>query len=449
MSDHMTDQLRAWSHGQAMLPPDPGGHNRALDRGAAEHLREVAPGLAPDASGYPFLSDERPPAADKYDARLPCPGCGVPLPPGAHHVCYAPPAPPAEATGESVETTIRNEVRRHPVGGYDYVHVERAAEAKGEQPCACAGHREPGDPLICRKRYSEMLEAIYEDDYGDTAELRDALLRHDLALRARAREAEERAEQVTEDRNSWRRTCETVTRERDEARGQRAHSTAEVGRLGLEVARLRDDFSTERAARVAAEAGWDAALTEANDLRLRVERLVEGAAKLTERAEEAEEEVRLADFRVKAAESRSDDFAARLAAAEAEVATLKTVALANQNAAIDLSGKLAAAEAEVKRLRLAWDDPEMDATDGAHPAWWRGNDAGVAGAVGIVTEALDEPLPLAGCVGGADLERVRQRIAALRERAERLEETGDRMAASIGADWPALTRAWAAAKGTK
>lgn len=35
----------------------------------------------------------------------------------------------------------------------------------------------------------------------------------------------------------------------------------------------------------------------------------------------------------------------RLAAAEAEVASLKKVALANQNAALDLSGKLDAAEA--------------------------------------------------------------------------------------------------------
>lgn len=36
-----------------------------------------------------------------------------------------------------------------------------------------------------------------------------------------------------------------------------------------------------------------------------------------------------------------------------------------------------------------WDDPELDLTDGAHPAWWRGNDAGVHGALDRVKEALD------------------------------------------------------------
>jgi hypothetical protein len=31
-------------------------------------------------------------------------------------------------------------------------------------------------------------------------------------------------------------------------------------------------------------------------------------------------------------------------------------------------------ESENTRLRKAYDDPELDATDGAHPAWWRGHD---------------------------------------------------------------------------
>ena len=37
-----------------------------------------------------------------------------------------------------------------------------------------------------------------------------------------------------------------------------------------------------------------------------------------------------------------------------------------------LRTELAAAQAELARLR---DDPELDGTDGAHPAWWRGHDA--------------------------------------------------------------------------
>lgn len=35
------------------------------------------------------------------------------------------------------------------------------------------------------------------------------------------------------------------------------------------------------------------------------------------------------------------------------------------------------------------DDPTFDATDGAHPAWWRGNDSGVAATVDIVNKILD------------------------------------------------------------
>jgi chromosome segregation ATPase len=222
---------------------------------------------------------------------------------------------------------------------------------------------------------------------------------------------------------TYERVAQEIANRHDDLAAANARAEEEernAARADEQSAAMIASLDTERAARVAAEAERDGTLTEANDLRLRVERLVEGAAKLTERAEEAEEEWRLADFRVKSAESRSDDFAARLAAAEAEV----------------------------KRLRLAWDDPEMDATDGAHPAWWRGNDAGVAGAVRIVNEALDEALPLAGCVGGADLERVRQRIAALRERAERLVRAGDDMAALLPAYSELLAR-WAAAKGTK
>lgn len=36
------------------------------------------------------------------------------------------------------------------------------------------------------------------------------------------------------------------------------------------------------------------------------------------------------------------------------------------------------------------DNKELDGTDAAHPAWWRGNDAGVLGAVGVIRRALEE-----------------------------------------------------------
>lgn len=121
-----------------------------------------------------------------------------------------------------------------------------------------------------------------------------------------------------------------------------------------------------------------------------------------------------------------------LAAAEAEAARLNGVV--DEHAADAMRAglerakterRLREATEEIVRVRLAYDDPSLDATDGAHPAWWRGSDAGVAGAVRIVNEALDGPLPLPGCVGGADLEAVRQRVAALRARVARLVEAGD------------------------
>jgi hypothetical protein len=35
-----------------------------------------------------------------------------------------------------------------------------------------------------------------------------------------------------------------------------------------------------------------------------------------------------------------------------------------------------------------WDDPYMDGTEGAHPAWWRGNEAGVLAVIKIINKAL-------------------------------------------------------------
>ena len=35
------------------------------------------------------------------------------------------------------------------------------------------------------------------------------------------------------------------------------------------------------------------------------------------------------------------------------------------------------------------DDPEFDATDAAHPAWWRGNDYGVLKTVSVVNKIMD------------------------------------------------------------
>ena len=36
------------------------------------------------------------------------------------------------------------------------------------------------------------------------------------------------------------------------------------------------------------------------------------------------------------------------------------------------------------------DSHDLDGTEAAHPAWWRGNDAGVLGAVRVITRALEK-----------------------------------------------------------
>jgi len=57
------------------------------------------------------------------------------------------------------------------------------------------------------------------------------------------------------------------------------------------------------------------------------------------------------------------------------------------------------------------DDPQWDATDFSHPAWWRGDDHGCAAVVRIVTAVLEGQQP--GTYGNPDLTALCQRIAAL------------------------------------
>lgn len=64
--------------------------------------------------------------------------------------------------------------------------------------------------------------------------------------------------------------------------------------------------------------------------------------------------------------------------------------------------------------RLAEDNPEWDGTDAAHPAWWRGNDAGVAATVRILADAMDGKDNGRGVIGYAPLEALRRRVIAAR-----------------------------------
>jgi hypothetical protein len=63
------------------------------------------------------------------------------------------------------------------------------------------------------------------------------------------------------------------------------------------------------------------------------------------------------------------------------------------------------------------DNPDWDSTDAAHPAWWRGNDAGVEAVVKIVSGILDGDKP--GTHGSKTLTALVHRIARLRAEGER------------------------------
>jgi hypothetical protein len=73
----------------------------------------------------------------------------------------------------------------------------------------------------------------------------------------------------------------------------------------------------------------------------------------------------------------------------------------------DLEGRLEAAEA----LR---DDPDLDGTDGAHPAFWRGQDDGVRGAVRVIKRALEGRDDGSGVVGYLGLQVLRQNVIKAR-----------------------------------
>lgn len=60
-----------------------------------------------------------------------------------------------------------------------------------------------------------------------------------------------------------------------------------------------------------------------------------------------------------------------------------------------------------------WDNPEFDGTDGAHPAFWRGQDDGVRGTVMRIDQILDGKDDGRGVVGYEPLEKLRRRLLAM------------------------------------
>lgn len=65
------------------------------------------------------------------------------------------------------------------------------------------------------------------------------------------------------------------------------------------------------------------------------------------------------------------------------------------------------------------DLPELDGTDAAHPAWWRGYDYGVASICRALAEVLDGKEPTGTCA--EPLESLRRRVWEAREDGKRLE----------------------------
>lgn len=67
------------------------------------------------------------------------------------------------------------------------------------------------------------------------------------------------------------------------------------------------------------------------------------------------------------------------------------------------------------------DDPELDATDGAHPAWFRGEEHATKRVVGRLQKAIDGDDDGAGGISYAPLEKLRRDILALKANAARAE----------------------------
>jgi|GEM_PF-5343402 len=92
----------------------------------------------------------------------------------------------------------------------------------------------------------------------------------------------------------------------------------------------------------------------------------------------------------------------------------------------DLTTRLAAAESrlaevEAENVRLVKVDfPELDATDAAHPAWWRGHDHGAESICREALRILDGGEIHGSCA--EPWETVRQRIKAMRERLALLDD---------------------------
>jgi chemotaxis regulatin CheY-phosphate phosphatase CheZ len=69
-----------------------------------------------------------------------------------------------------------------------------------------------------------------------------------------------------------------------------------------------------------------------------------------------------------------------------------------------------------RTVRTIPDDPGRDATDAAHPAWWRGQDYGcemTVAAINRVLDGLEQGRPHPGHFGSQALEALKRRLEQL------------------------------------
>jgi len=93
-----------------------------------------------------------------------------------------------------------------------------------------------------------------------------------------------------------------------------------------------------------------------------------------------------------------------------------------------LNLRLMRAEAEVTRLRqVINDDPVLDCTDGAHPAWWRGYDYGTKEVMRGVTRVLDGEDKREG-TASPEWEAIRDRLHGLKEYGPRMDRAEELVA---------------------
>jgi hypothetical protein len=78
----------------------------------------------------------------------------------------------------------------------------------------------------------------------------------------------------------------------------------------------------------------------------------------------------------------------------------------------DTERELLELKEKVHRLEAA-NDPEFDGTPLAHPAFWRGQDDGVRGAVAVIRKVLDGNETGAGVISDEGLEKLKRDVMEL------------------------------------